>query len=187
LKREAREVQPFNRVSISGAADFEILCGKPEGSCEVECDDNLLEHLATTVEGGELKIHFVNKASTTQALRVWLATEHLSKISGSGAVTGRVEGLDESFTELAMSGSGKLKCNGKVAKLEINGSGSTFFNCRELAAEDVVVNISGSGKANVNAKATLKVAISGSGSVQYIGSPEIEKHISGSGSVKPSE
>ena len=55
MKRETREVQPFDRVNISGAANFEILSGQPSGSCEVEGDDNLLEHLATTVEGGSVK------------------------------------------------------------------------------------------------------------------------------------
>lgn len=187
IKREAREVQPFDRVSISGAANFEILSGQPSGSCEVECDDNLLVHLATTVEDGELKIRFVRSVSTSHTLRVWLTTEHLSKISGSGSVAGKVEGLEESFMEVEMSGSAKLQCAGKVTKFEIHGSGSTTFDCLELAADDVVVNISGSGKASVHANRTLKVAISGSGSVMYLGTPEIEKSISGSGSVKPIE
>jgi Putative auto-transporter adhesin, head GIN domain len=187
IKRETREVQPFNRVSISGAANFEIQCGQPSASCEVECDDNLLEHLATTVEGGELKIHFVKNVSPSQSLRVLLATEHLSKIAGSGSVSGKVEGLDEPFTEINMSGSAKIQCSGKAEKLEIHGSGSTAFECRELAADDVVVNISGSGKASVNADRTLKVAISGSGSVRYLGTPQVEKSISGSGSIKPIE
>jgi Putative auto-transporter adhesin, head GIN domain len=95
--------------------------------------------------------------------------------------------LDEPFTEINMSGSAKIQCSGKAEKLEIHGSGSTAFECRELAADDVVVNISGSGKASVNADRTLKVAISGSGSVRYLGTPQVEKSISGSGSIKPIE
>jgi Putative auto-transporter adhesin, head GIN domain len=185
--REARDVQPFDRVNVSGGAHVEILSGQTGSSCEVECDDNLLEHLATTVEGGELTIRFVRSISSTQAVRIWLSTEHLSQLSASGSVQGTVVGLDEPSTKLDVSGSAKLKCAGKVGKLEISASGSANFDCLELAADDVVISISGSGKANVQALRTLKVNVSGSGNVKYLGTPKIDKSISGSGSVKPFE
>lgn len=187
MKREVRVIEPFDRVSISGAANIEIVSGQSTGSCEVECDDNLLEYLATTVEDGELKIHFLRRISSSKSLQVWLATEHLSKISASGSVAVKVAGLDEPVTELDVSGSAKLQCAGKVERLEIHASGSTAFDCLELAADDVVINLSGSGKASLQANRTLKVAVSGSGSVQYLGTPEIEQNISGIGSVKPIE
>ena len=187
MKREARDVKTFDRVNVSGGANVEILSGQPAASCEVECDDNLLEHLSTTVEGGELTIRFLKSISSTQPIRVWLSTEHLSKISASGSIKGKVAGLDEPTMQLDVSGSAKLKCVGKVEKLVIGASGSADFDCLELAADDVAINISGSVKANVQANRTLKVDVSGSGTVTYLGMPEVEKSISGSGSVKPVE
>lgn len=187
LKREARDVQPFNRVRFSEGAQVEILSGQPGVSCEVECDDNLLEHLATTVEGGELTVEFLKSISGTQAVRVWLSTEHLSKVSASGSVQGKIEGVDEPSLELDVSGSAKLKCAGKAGKLTIGASGAAEFDCLELVADDVGVNISGSGKAKVQANRTLKVDVSGSGSVKYLGTPQIQRNISGSGSIEPAE
>jgi hypothetical protein len=187
MKREARDIQPFDRVNISGGTVVEIMSGQQAASCEVECDDNLLEHLATTVEGGELTIRFVKNISSTEPVRVWLSTEHLTKLLASGSVQGKVEGLDEPSMELDVSGSAKLKCVGKAGKLGIIASGSSDFDCLELASDDVTVNISGSGKANVQANRSLKVDVSGSGAVKYLGMPEIEKNISGAGSVAPFE
>lgn len=187
LKREARDVKTFDRVNVSGGAVVEIMSGQTAASCEVECDDNLLEHLATTVEGGELTIRFLKSISSTQSVRVWLSTEHLSKVTVSGSVQGKVDGLNEPSTEIDVSGSAKLKCTGRVGRLGIKASGSADFDCLELAADDVMINISGSGKANVQANRTLKVDVSGSGTVRYRGMPEIEKTISGAGSVLPIE
>ncbi len=187
MKREARDIKPFDRVHVSGGANVEILSGQAATSCEVECDDNLLEHLSTTVEDSELTIRFLKNISSAQPIRVWLSTEHLSKLSASGSVQGKVEGLAESATELSVSGSAKLQCAGQVERLVINASGSATFDCLSLAAEDVVIAISGSGKANVQANRSLKVDVSGSGSVRYLGSPTIEKSISGAGSVVPLE
>lgn len=172
---------------LSGSANVEILCGQPAGSCEVECDDNLLEHLTTTVEDGELKIYFAKTVSASKSVQIWLSTEHLSKISVSGSVTGKVQGIDEPSTEFDISGSAKLQCVGKTGNLKMNVSGSADFECLELAADDVVISIAGSGNAKVQAIRTLKVSISGSGSIKYLGTPEIEKSIVGSGSVKPVE
>jgi len=105
------------------------MSGQPSGSCEVKCDDNLLEHLATTVEDGELKIHVVKSVSSSQSVRIWLSTEHLSKLSASGSV-------------ISISGSGKANVQAnRTLKVDVSGSGSVKY----LGTPEIVKNISGSG------------------------------------------
>ena len=187
VKREARDVQPFDKVSVAGAANVEILSGQPASSCELEFDDNLLEHVSTTVEDGELKIKLVGRLSSPNLLKVKLTTPHLSKVTASGSIAAKVENLDEPRMELSMSGASEIECIGKVEKLDIDGSGATKFNCLALAAEAVTINISGGGTADVQAAKSLKVDVSGAANVRYVGSPEIEKNVSGAGSVQPME
>jgi len=183
--REVRDLAAFDRVSVSGGVNIEILSGQAESSCIVECDNNLLEDLVTTVEDGQLAIQFRRSVTTSQPLRVWLTAEHLSKLSVSGSAHGSIDGLNEPSMEVDVSGSAELLCTGRVDRLVLVASGSATFDCFELAADEVSVNISGSGKANVQANRRLAIVVAGSGDVRYLGSPEIEKQILGSGSVKP--
>jgi len=53
----------------------------------------------------------------------------------------------------------------------------------ELAAQDVRVNVSGTGKYEVQARSTLHVSVSGSANVAYRGTPKVSQSISGSASI----
>jgi hypothetical protein len=55
---------------------------------------------------------------------------------------------------------------------------------RELKAEEVSINIAGSGDAAVHADKSLEVRIAGSGDVVYTGNPAtVSTKVAGSGSV----
>lgn len=187
VKSETREVQPFDRVSIAGAANVEIVAGQPAATCELKFDDNLLEHVSTLVEDGELKIKFLGALSSPNVLQVKLATPHLSKFTASGSIAGKVVNVDEPRLELGMSGATEIECTGKVETLDIDGSGVSKFNCLALAADAVTIDIAGDGTADVQAAKSLKVDVSGAANIRYVGSPEIEKHVSGTGAVQPME
>ena len=50
-----------------------------------------------------------------------------------------------------------------------------------------VIEVSGAGKAVVNAASSLEVDISGAGAVEYLGDPKVKQSISGIGKVRRRE
>ncbi|MFA5107282.1 MAG: head GIN domain-containing protein [Patescibacteria group bacterium] len=102
-------------------------------------------------------------------------------ISGSGKVR---LGLNVEKIVSHISGSGDFSLNGTATDQEISISGSGKYLAKDLVSQNVKVDISGSGKSEVNAQKSLTVKISGSGSVSYFGQPVIDQSISGSGKIE---
>jgi len=83
-----------------------------------------------------------------------------------------------------LSGAGLIELSGETKQLSIDGAGSSDIKCFDLKAEDVEIDISGAGNAEVFASARLDVEVSGAGDVKYRGSPSVSQRISGAGNVK---
>ncbi|MEO8738398.1 MAG: DUF2807 domain-containing protein, partial [Casimicrobiaceae bacterium] len=71
----------------------------------------------------------------------------------------------------------------KVDAQYVDFSGASTYQGGALISDSASLDISGAGKALVNAASLLKVEISGAGAVQYIGNPRIEQEISGVGKI----
>ena len=61
------------------------------------------------------------------------------------------------------------------------------YQASKLASEEAVIEVSGAGKAVVNATNSLEVDISGAGAVEYLGDPKVKQSISGIGKVRRRE
>jgi broad-specificity NMP kinase len=85
---------------------------------------------------------------------------------------------------LEMSGASETVLSGKAENVEIEASGACEIEAFKLNAKNMFIDISGAGKADVNAKKILDVEISGAGEIRYKGTPKITQDISGSGSIK---
>lgn len=82
-----------------------------------------------------------------------------------------------------IKGSGNIELGGITSSMKIQIVGFGSFKGLDTEADDIDVNIPGSGNCNVHAKKNLKVDIKGSGNVNYKGNPKIEKKIQGSGKL----
>src|SRR5690606_26374802 len=106
-------------------------------------------------------------------------------LSGSGKIN--IEGDFPSINELkvSISGSGDVlvKDAFEATKILVNISGSGKADLLKVVAEQADVDISGSGNASLTIQDKLRVEISGSGKVYYNGSPDVDADISGSGKV----
>ncbi len=182
IASENREVEAFSAIGYSGGGTVEVVIGETT-SVEVECDDNLLEHIVTELKGDVLKIYPAKSISPSAGINVKITTPNLSKLSIAGSGEGSVEGLDESKFAIDIAGSGKMKCTGSAESLSISIAGSGEIINDELAARKVDVSISGSGDVRVHATDELTVSIAGSGKVEYLGTPKVAHKIAGSGEV----
>ena len=204
LATEERAVTEFDRASLHGSGQLTIVQGDEE-SLTITTDDNLLEHIESTVSGRRLQIgpervalrpsqpiqyllHLkdlrrLDLSGSLRATSETLTTETLAlHISGSGHI--RVGTLEAESCETHISGSGDVDLAGHVVSQDLRVSGSGQYRAADLQSQTADVRISGSGKVTVWVSDQLDASISGSGSVSYYGAPTTSSSVSGSGKVR---
>lgn len=73
----------------------------------------------------------------------------------------------------------------KVKKLEVDVSGATSLDARDLKAENVEIDISGASNAKVYASNKLEAEASGASHITFYGDPEkVETDVSGASNIK---
>jgi hypothetical protein len=199
-------VQGFREIDVSSELEVHLRQG-PEFAIKIEGESNLLEELVVRKEGDALKIGFKDfvSAEPNKTIRVFITAPEFRKLEASGACTfiseqqlsstGRLEidlsGACETILDISAqsldidaSGATEINLKGRVNRLSVDASGASTLNCYDLIAEDVKVDISGSGDAYVYASKSLNVEVSGAGNVQYKGNPpSVKQNISGAGSI----
>src|SRR5690606_36326166 len=106
-------------------------------------------------------------------------------MSGSGSLEINGSFPDQDRFRLTVSGSSKTIVEGMFQADEVNVdiSGSGDANLERIQCNKGDVKISGSGEVRMNVEETLKVRISGSGKVYYTGNAVVDSKVSGSGEV----
>lgn len=206
LKSEERNINDVSRIKSQGFFDVELVQGSPS-EVRVEADENLLPYIITENSNGWLVVRAKDNVNlkTNNKVKVIIKTEQVSDIelSGSGNIIseGKFSGSDH--LKLSIAGSGNISMDVNTPKIiaNINGSGDIElkgetrdesieiagigdYKAEELKAENVNVEIAGSGNVRVYAETKLKVTIAGSGDVYYKGDAEVTKNIAGSGNIK---
>ena len=179
------EVFTFNglitKIDVTGVpADF-IITSENSGNVTYVIDSNLIDYVEITHRNGVLSISTADNISISNSGIVFnIRSAALSEINITGA--GNVKGNDDISAEtlkISITGAGSAELSGAVEKLELNGDGAVQFNMRNLAAEDVVINLNGAGSAQVRAERTLDISVAGAVSVVYWGNPGITQSVAG--------
>ena len=165
-----RNVGIFTGVSAMGSMDV-IVSPSATPSLKIEADQNLLEYIETRNNGGTVEIY---------------TSEGYNLDPKSGI---KIYATAPAFDELIVSGSGKIKSQGKIisnAELhaEVSGSGDIIM---EVDAPKISTMISGSGSSNLKGTTKdLSVHISGSGDAHCYDllSENTEIDIAGSGNAE---
>lgn len=202
---ETRMASGFNEVYSGGDFNVTVLPGE-EYSVEVSAESNLLSYIETDVVGNRLKVRTRGMYSLIEhrPIEVFVTMPELKALSqsGSGKIkTGAFDNTGESFhlnvsgsgdidtkiiadqVDAQVSGSGTIYLQGDTDETNFAISGSGKIKAFDLAQENCVATISGSGDMFVNVSNTINAKISGSGRVYYINHPAIHTSISGSGRV----
>ena len=206
---ESRSISSFHSVDVSGAINVYVKYDSVS-SVKVETDENLQEYIDVHNDNGNLRIHEADNVNlrSSSSIKVYVAGPDFKRFEASGACDiiseNRVNSSEGIAIDLSgasnvnldlkapkvsvdLSGAGSIKLKGETKDLSVDGSGSTEIRCFDLLAENVKVEISGAGDADVYASVKLDVQVSGAGTVRYKGSPSINQNISGAGSVKKVE
>jgi len=202
---EKRTVGSFSGISVNNSIDVEVKIG-PVAAIEVEADDNIIEHIVTSVSGGILKIRIENLHNINNShLKVYITTPVLksvdagasadvkvldvikddNKVSFHASSSAGIEAeVDAPEVEAEASSSGSVTLSGltKNYKAEVSSSGD--IRSARLLSENTQVSANSSGSADVYASVTLDAEASSSGSIDYHGGATVKKSVNSSGSVE---
>lgn len=204
IKTEDRNTGNFNGIRLSCSADLIISQGST--SVKVKTDENLLKHVATTVEDGVLKIDVKkDRIRFTSAFEVYVTVPNLEVLknlgsgdirfkgtykanelfivnSGSGDLDAEDLKLEECYVKSA--GSGDIDLSGKTNSLTLTVAGSADVSAYNLTAVSASVSNSGSSDITLNIVEKLQARLNGSGDITYRGDPsQVDVRSNGSGEV----
>ena len=167
---ETRAVTGFQAVASSLGGKLLLRQGTREG-VELSGDDNVLPLIETRVvdhDGVPTLVIGPKRGSTFTTRSPMSATVDLITLKA-----------------IAMSGGGAVTCDGlKTSSLKLALSGSADVKLRQLSADELAVNVSGSGDLVFGGKAAkLSVSISGSGDVnsRALEADDVSVSVAGSG------
>lgn len=201
---ETRNVGHFSGISNSTVADVEILHGFTD-RVHIVAEENLLRHLRTRVQNGELRIYTDDvtlRPRVPIVVEVDIVTLRSLNNSGSGFMRGQL--MDATRLEvntsgsgdidlpdlmadslvIISSGSGDVTAEGHVERLRLDMSAGGRVDTRDVEVVAADARISGTGSATIRVRDFLRAQLSGSGSLRYFGTPQVEQEVSGSGRVE---
>ena len=207
IKSQEHTVSTFKNVEVSGSIKVYVSQGdiKP---VKIESDENLLQYVEVFQEGDKLIVRERQgyNLQPTDELRIYVTAPVYNSIEVSGAsdIIGQTKINNPEDLELHASGAGDIKMDvdapslsadisgsgtidlkGQTKSVEIGLSGAAHAHCYDLLSENVKVDISGAGSAEVYASMKLEASVSGAGNVSYKGNaPSVNQHVSGAGSVE---
>jgi hypothetical protein len=206
ITTQTRSVGDFHSVEVSGHIDI-YARQDSSPSIKIETDENLQQLIETIESGGVLHVRErpgFNLRSRFP-IKVYVSSASFKKFEASGACDVFSEGkitnpsdldfdlsgscnvqmeLSAPKISVDMSGAGSIKLKGETKEFRVQGSGSTDVKCIDLVADNVDLDISGAGDAEVYANVKLSGSISGAASVRYKGTAQTDIHTSGATSVK---
>jgi len=197
--------EPFDKISVSDGVDV-ILTQSQTTSVNVEADDNLIDHIRTTVVGGTLHIEIKKRGLidfTEKNVHV-----HLPVLTGISASTGsdvkstnefRTETLDLSassgseitfvtsadrITARSSSGS-EIELSGMALYFDAQASSGSSIKASRMLCNEVSASASSGSDVRVHPIKELRATASSGASVDYYKNPErISQNTSSGGSIR---
>lgn len=200
---EDRRVKNAEKVKVTG--DMEVILAAGPTSVKIEADENVLPYITTAMNDDWLEIRLKDHMNIHEGhIKVYVTSPQFSHIAVTGSgnvsaeqkmesdeplrfdVTGSgniIMAIHSPRVNAGITGSGNINLSGETKDVDVSVTGSGNFNGLDLRAENVKVDIAGSGDVSVHANANLNADIHGSGNVKYRGSAAVHKNIGGSGAV----
>ena len=183
---EIRKPGNFTGIHSSGANPVKITYGT-EFKVEIKGSGNLIPRYKTEIFNGTLNLgyEFVSVHKDDIEVFVTMPAINHASMSGSGKldIAGNFPAQNQFL--LTISGSSKTNVNDLFSAEEVvvNISGSGDADLEKIRSKKGDVKISGSGDVRLSVENSLRARISGSGKVYYTGNAVVDADISGSGTV----
>ncbi|MBI3112556.1 MAG: DUF2807 domain-containing protein [Ignavibacteriales bacterium] len=186
LVSQDRTVGAFTGIRVTGIANV-VIREDPVQALRIEADDNILDRITTTVQGGLLTIGLQSGSYSDITVNVYASMETIRRLEVTGSANFALTSLmqtDSLTCRITGTGNMTLQGSAKAGVFEVTGAGTiSAFN---LSLEHCWSLIAGTGSIEVNVSKQLIANITGVGSITYAGNPStVNQTITGVGSVKP--
>lgn len=203
---QERKIEDFSAIELDG--NFRVQLENSDScSLDIAARGEVKDMIITEVRDGVLIIRLIEqkalnsqevvelviKAPTLERIEIFTSAKLYSenpfsfdklKIKSAGFLKMEIE-LKGEFLEGDFSGAVNLDLRGDVREVKLNIPGAAKISAFDLRTENLELNLSGAGKADVFAFGELNVDISGACTVSYKGNPErVYSNVSGIGRVR---
>jgi hypothetical protein len=145
--------------------------------------DDMLAHLR--IGQGRIRVDDDWHYSGRDRIEVTVTGVTVHNIALSGSGQAKLEKLDLDRLNLAISGSGSVKGDGRSDRVNLSISGSGNADLANLTTRSANIHISGSGNVKLSPRDEANIATSGSGTVRMAARPaHFTQALSGSGGAR---
>jgi hypothetical protein len=179
---QMRDVDAFTRVDNQGSVDMRLEVGERQ-RVRVLAGEKVIDDVRTGVRDGTLHLTFDHDGIGGGDVVVEASVPRLTSIEASGSGDVDADGIDADVLDVRSDGSADIWLEGTAGRLVLDLDGSGDADLAGLAVREARVAVGGSGDADVRADKRLEVDVDGSGDVRYHGDPALTRQVDGSGEL----
>lgn len=184
---ETREVEPFDAISVEGAAKLEITIGEPL-ALVVNGHEQAVRRVETDVRGGTLHIKSRPKdwliRNNNARLTLQITVPRLQSLQLEGGNDVNIAGFAGGATNIRAAGAAHIEADGHLEQLTVHLSGAGHADLSKLVADAAKVTVDGVGSVVVNPRESLDATMNGVGAILYTGSPQrVNTRMNGLGTI----
>ncbi|MCA3740847.1 DUF2807 domain-containing protein [Phenylobacterium sp.] len=166
-------------LEIDAFAEVNYIQG-PAGRISLEGPAAVLDKVS--VRNG--KIEFDGHRWKGGALKVTVEAPAVRRFELDGVQDLKISGYDQDTLEIDLGGAGRVTAAGKTRRVVLDISGTGAADLTALEVEEAEVDLSGAGKATLGPKSSARIDVSGIGEIELTRRPaRLEQNISGAGRV----
>jgi len=170
MKTITRNFDSIENVFVNINGIVNIICGSQESKVEITYDENIVDLVSTSLQGGFVVLDQKEWIEGTRSVVIKIYTDELKQLKNDSWSKVNVMGINQYSISINSSIS-KVNLKGKVDQLELI-SESSQINAKELIAQNANITITEDGQAYVNVIKTLVADLSIDAYVSYIAKPE---------------
>lgn len=185
IATEKRAIRDFTRLSVKGPLQVEVNVGFTP-RMEVIADANLIELVHSETTDSLHKVWIAGSFRSKNPIRIVYTVTQLDEAISLGSARLTITGIQGNALKIDNQGSGSISLAGRVARLDVNTSGSGEIDAKALGSKDIKARVQGSGSLELNATVgnSLELDLLGSGSARATGDvANLLVRLQGSGSV----
>ena len=198
-------VSPFTGIQLQGRGTLVLTQGDDEGLV-IEAEDNIMKHITSEVENGQLHIKLGNTLflRTTKPVVYHVHVQNIEQITLAGScgvsattpirapklemsVAGASDmelSLDTDTLLVNLAGAGDMKLHGRADDIRLNVAGAIDVNALKLMTQRAEISANGAASVELSVAQTLAIEANGACEVAYRGDAEvIKQEVSGTSSI----
>jgi hypothetical protein len=181
---QVRSEDSFHSVDLMAHAEVYLVEGGAQ-NVRIVADDNIIDHVMTTVSAGVLIINADATYDSAHGVKIYLDMTDVRSLQLTGVGIIDATNIDSSDNVRAtLTGVGTISLSGVADTFDGTNAGVGTINAENLTTRRNTIVLSGIGDCRVTFTEQLNVTISGLGDVYYAGDPaNVNATITGTGQL----